>query len=119
MSLELSRFGLDALFPKKDHCPFIKPFRLIRRGRLGKGRPFAMARVPQEGELADDKELALGIHKGTVHAAFFIIKDTETGNLLHNVVKVFIRDPSFNAQKDKKTLLDLADGFLIDTDTGA
>ena len=78
-----------------------------------------MARVPPEGELADDKELALGIHKGTVHAAFFIIKDTETGNLLHNVVKVFIRVPSFNAQKDKKTLLDLADGFLIDTDTGA
>ena len=49
----------------------------------------------------------------TIHAARFIIKDSQSRDLFDQIFRILLRVIARNSQKNDETVADLADDFMI------
>lgn len=78
----------------------------------------ALAQFTEQGELADDEQVAGDVGDGQVHAPVGVFKAADAGQLLRQPLPLVGVVISLYAEKNQQAALDGADGGAVDGDAG-
>lgn len=105
MSFELSSGYLETGISQSLHEMFIQPFGVGGQGGLRERRTVALGTIAIKRELRYDQNLLLYVHQGAVHLAALVLENSESPDLLGQMIggALLVRFSNTNKNAQSRT----------------